>query len=399
MTDSRSCSGCHGLGPHRLRLRAEGRHEAPSHWREPYDADELADFRSLVDQAGTCASASAISPGLIDRRRLAVRPGRARGEGRLRRRSRRRPRRALLSTTSARPAGPPPNRAPPTRASAPGWPTTSRAGRRSRCARRSTSASGPRPTCRPSPKGCPTTSPSGGPATPSSTTQSPATQAQRRAEALGGRPPLLWDNVPVNDGVMCDRLHLGPLWGRDRRAGRRGVLTGWLANPMIQPTASLLPLASIAAWCIGDDPLECLGGGGDRTRLAGVRRGVRRRRTPAARPRAHRGGRRSRLGRRGGRPRVVAGRSGELHRPRTRVRRRPVAPAGSRGGRARAASLVLDPRRRDRGSRSARTARPAPSCPTPLACCGTRSQSRPSGRSCVARSPPCSVRGWACVLR
>jgi hypothetical protein len=83
-----------------------------------------------------------------------------------------------------------------------------------------------------------------------------ATQAQRRGEALGGRPPLVWDNVPVNDGLMGDRLHLGPLWGRDPHLVDDDVVIGWLSNPMVQPTASLLPLASIAAWLRREDPLD-----------------------------------------------------------------------------------------------------------------------------------------------
>ncbi len=83
-----------------------------------------------------------------------------------------------------------------------------------------------------------------------------ATQAKRRGEALGGRPPLVWDNVPVNDGLMSDRLHLGPLWGRDRLLVDEDVVTGWLTNPMVQPNASLLPLASIAAWLRREDPLD-----------------------------------------------------------------------------------------------------------------------------------------------
>ena len=79
-------------------------------------------------------------------------------------------------------------------------------------------------------------------------------QARRRAGATGERVPLLWDNVPVNDGLMADRLHLGPLWGRDDDLV--GALSGYLANPMIQPTASLLPLASAAAWLRGEDPID-----------------------------------------------------------------------------------------------------------------------------------------------
>jgi hypothetical protein len=89
-------------------------------------------------------------------------------------------------------------------------------------------------------------------------------QAKRRAEALGGRPPLVWDNMPVNDGFMGDRLHLGPLWGRDPKLVDDSVVTGWLANPMVQPRASLLPLASVAAWLRGEDPLDAWAAEADR---------------------------------------------------------------------------------------------------------------------------------------
>ncbi len=76
--------------------------------------------------------------------------------------------------------------------------------------------------------------------------------AEARAAALGGRPPLLWDNFPVNDGPMADRLHLGPLTGRE--VGLLDACSGYLANPMVQPLSSRLPLASIAAWTRGEDP-------------------------------------------------------------------------------------------------------------------------------------------------
>jgi hypothetical protein len=78
-------------------------------------------------------------------------------------------------------------------------------------------------------------------------------QAEARAASLGGRQPLVWDNYPVNDGMMADRLHLGPLWGRD--ADLLGACSGYLANPMVQGRASLLPLASIAGWLRGEDPV------------------------------------------------------------------------------------------------------------------------------------------------
>jgi hypothetical protein len=76
--------------------------------------------------------------------------------------------------------------------------------------------------------------------------------AHERATALGGRRPLLWDNFPVNDGMMSDRLFVGPLEGRE--PGLLDALDGYLANPMVQPSASMLPLASTAAWLRGEDP-------------------------------------------------------------------------------------------------------------------------------------------------
>jgi hyaluronoglucosaminidase len=78
-------------------------------------------------------------------------------------------------------------------------------------------------------------------------------QAEARTAALGGRAPLIWDNYPVNDAVMADRMFLGPLRGRD--SGLADVCSGYVANPMVQPTASKLPLASAAALLRGDDPV------------------------------------------------------------------------------------------------------------------------------------------------
>jgi hyaluronoglucosaminidase len=77
--------------------------------------------------------------------------------------------------------------------------------------------------------------------------------AQARAATLGGRPPLVWDNYPVNDALMADRLFLGPLRGRD--ADLPAVCSGWLANPMVQPRSSVPPLLSIAAFLAGRDPV------------------------------------------------------------------------------------------------------------------------------------------------
>jgi hyaluronoglucosaminidase len=78
-------------------------------------------------------------------------------------------------------------------------------------------------------------------------------QARQRAASLGGRAPLLWDNYPVNDALMADRLFLGPLQGRDPLLVES--CAGYLANPMVQAAASKLPLSSVAAFLRGEDPL------------------------------------------------------------------------------------------------------------------------------------------------
>jgi hypothetical protein len=75
--------------------------------------------------------------------------------------------------------------------------------------------------------------------------------AEAWADVMGGRRPLLWDNTPCNDVVMSDRLHLGPLRGRDPELPNH--LAGYLANPMQQAAASVPALLSAAAWLHGDD--------------------------------------------------------------------------------------------------------------------------------------------------
>jgi hyaluronoglucosaminidase len=77
-------------------------------------------------------------------------------------------------------------------------------------------------------------------------------EASARAASLGGRPPLVWDNYPVNDALMGDHLYVGPL--RGRAPGLVDVCSGYLANPMVQPRASMLPLTSVAAYLRGEDP-------------------------------------------------------------------------------------------------------------------------------------------------
>jgi hyaluronoglucosaminidase len=66
----------------------------------------------------------------------------------------------------------------------------------------------------------------------------------RRFTATAGRPPLYWDNYPVNDVAMGWELHIGPYLGRD--AGLPAVSRGILANPMELPEASKIPLGTIA---------------------------------------------------------------------------------------------------------------------------------------------------------
>jgi len=71
-------------------------------------------------------------------------------------------------------------------------------------------------------------------------------EARARRECLGGHPVVLWDNFPVNDGVLSNTIHLGPLVGRD--ATLPGELAAYLLNPMTQPHASLVGLGTAAAY-------------------------------------------------------------------------------------------------------------------------------------------------------
>lgn len=61
---------------------------------------------------------------------------------------------------------------------------------------------------------------------------------------LMGRPPVLWDNYPVNDGARMSRfLHLKPFRGRP--APGVDWLRGHLVNPMNQAWLSRLPLCTL----------------------------------------------------------------------------------------------------------------------------------------------------------
>ncbi len=61
------------------------------------------------------------------------------------------------------------------------------------------------------------------------------------ARAAFGRPLVLWDNFPVND-FEPSRLFLGPLMDRPRSPHG---LVGITANPMVQPRASRIALATV----------------------------------------------------------------------------------------------------------------------------------------------------------
>ncbi|MGG2459585.1 beta-N-acetylglucosaminidase domain-containing protein [Streptomyces sp. RGM 3693] len=97
----------------------------------------------------------------------------------------------------------------------------------------------------------------------------------KRAREVFGHPILIWDNYPVNDYVS-KRLMLGPFNGRE--SGLPAQLAGITANPMIQPAASKLALATVADYTWNDraydaraswsDAIEELAGGDARTARA-----------------------------------------------------------------------------------------------------------------------------------
>lgn len=74
---------------------------------------------------------------------------------------------------------------------------------------------------------------------------SPAITRQQAHEwsELIRRPPLIWDNFPVNDGARWSRF-LGPLTGRDPQLP--DAVQGLISNPMSQARASMIPLETIA---------------------------------------------------------------------------------------------------------------------------------------------------------
>ncbi|HET8777196.1 MAG TPA: beta-N-acetylglucosaminidase domain-containing protein [Candidatus Limnocylindria bacterium] len=64
--------------------------------------------------------------------------------------------------------------------------------------------------------------------------------------ALLQRPPLIWDNYPVNDATMLGELHIGPIRARDPELA--GHVRGILVNPALEPEATLIPLATWAEY-------------------------------------------------------------------------------------------------------------------------------------------------------
>jgi hyaluronoglucosaminidase len=98
------------------------------------------------------------------------------------------------------------------------------------------------------------------------------TEADARAwrAALGGRPLLLWDNYPVNDSVMEHELHLGAYRGRE--AALADVVDGVLCNPMRQPRASLVPLATAAEFLADPTGYDEVGAWGRAIDAVGGRR-------------------------------------------------------------------------------------------------------------------------------
>lgn len=78
-------------------------------------------------------------------------------------------------------------------------------------------------------------------------------EAARTWGEIMGRPPLIWDNFPVNDYARW-RVFLGPVRGRS--ADLASAAVGIVSNPMNQPWASMLPVATVAAYGRNPDTYE-----------------------------------------------------------------------------------------------------------------------------------------------
>jgi hyaluronoglucosaminidase len=65
------------------------------------------------------------------------------------------------------------------------------------------------------------------------------------------RPPLYWDNFPVNDGGLQVNLYIGPVRGREK--GLHRYSSGLLSNPMLQFEASQIPISTIGEYLWSTD--------------------------------------------------------------------------------------------------------------------------------------------------
>lgn len=86
-----------------------------------------------------------------------------------------------------------------------------------------------------------------------------ATQVKQVTVFLG-RKPIIWDNYPVNDYGYLNghkrHLYMGPLEGRDSELPK--YVAGYLSNPMLQPSLSLLPIATMADYLHDPDEYQPL---------------------------------------------------------------------------------------------------------------------------------------------
>jgi hyaluronoglucosaminidase len=78
-----------------------------------------------------------------------------------------------------------------------------------------------------------------------------AEDARGWTKAVNGHGVLVWDNYPVNDALMTNCLHLGPYRGRD--PDLVDLVSGVLCNPMIQPRASKIALATAMDFLVDPD--------------------------------------------------------------------------------------------------------------------------------------------------
>ena len=249
-----------------------------SAWRELYDPDELAASRRFA-AGGDHRLGFAISPGLSidyddpdDRTALGARSTRW---------SRRAPRSSCSASTTS-PSAAAPRARPMPRVTT--W-LHEHLGDRAALALVPTEYVGIRSSPVPRRAGrraCPRTCRSGGPADAvvnDEITVADADGARRRS--LGGRAPLLWDNYPVNDAVdgrpPLPRSAPGP-----RARPRRGM-SGYLANPMVQPYAEPAPAGVDRRLRPRRGPRGRLAPYSRRPRLARLRRGLRHRRRPRRR--------------------------------------------------------------------------------------------------------------------